>query len=73
MHVYEVCLRKDKRNVYLISGARHSVGCGTASRMQSATQSVGNEHVIPLCLVGLGTLAHGIEYFLRRRQEQAFQ
>jgi hypothetical protein len=51
----------------------YSVACGTASQTQSQTQSVGNEHVIPLCLVGLETLAHGIEYFLRRRQEQAFQ
>jgi hypothetical protein len=38
MHVYEVRPRKDHRGVDLFSDARRSVGCGMASRMQSAMQ-----------------------------------
>ncbi|PYI83581.1 MAG: hypothetical protein DMF09_11125 [Verrucomicrobia bacterium] len=40
MHAYEVRPRSDKRGVDLISLRCHSVGCGTASQMQSATQPV---------------------------------
>src|SRR5436305_1608790 len=38
VRIYEVRTRKDKRGFDLISDALPSVGCGTASRMQSAMQ-----------------------------------
>jgi hypothetical protein len=38
-HVYEVRPRSDKRGFDLISDALPFVGCGTASRTQSAMQS----------------------------------
>jgi hypothetical protein len=38
-HAYEIRSRKDKRGVDPISNALPSIGCGTATRMQSRTQS----------------------------------
>jgi len=39
MHVYEVCPRKDKRGVDLISMRCHSVRSGTLGRIRSAMPS----------------------------------